>query len=145
MKVILLERVRKIGDKYDVVEVADGYARNHLIREGLAKAATKSNLSQLESAQKEWQKKSEERKERFKKMAEELEGVEITFEEQANDDGVLFGSIGEKEILDALEDYNVKEGEVVIQDPIKKIGESEVQISFPFEIDVEVKIVVEKE
>lgn len=147
MKVILIERVKKVGDKYDVVDVADGYAHNYLIPQKLAKPATESNLKELKSAREEWERRSEEREKGFKKISEKLEGSEINLIEKVNEEGVLFGSIDGRRIKKELKKkgHDLEEAEIVIPEPIKEIGEWKVKINFPFDIESEIKVIVESE
>ena len=145
MRVLLLQNVRKIGQKDQVVEVSEGYARNYLIARGLAKAVTPSILRDLKSNEKETNKRGEEEKERLEILIGKIEESTIVLEEKTNDEGVLFGSVDSVKIKKSLQDegLDVKELKVILPDPIKRAGEYSVDIKFPYDLRTKLKIVIQ--
>lgn len=142
MKVILLEKVRNVGERYEVLDVANGYAQNFLLPEGLAKLANKANLKELETARAQWDQDKEQKKQSSLDLAEKLQGVEITIEKEANEKGVLFGSVGPDDIKKALQSEGYEGESKIVSEPIKEVGESMVKIQFPYDVEVEVKVLI---
>lgn len=144
MKVILLQDVEKLGKKYEIKTVADGYAKNFLIPKKMAQLATKNAeiwaKTQLEIANK----KSEEELKRFQKIASAVDGQEITIAVKAGDQNQLFESISAQKICDALEKagFNIEKKQIVIDAPIKEIGEYMVKINFAHNLEAKIKVIV---
>lgn len=131
MEVILLERVTKLGALGTLVKVKPGFARNYLIPQGKALPATKNNVAQFEAQRAELEKASEKRLEETRKRGEALEGISITLEAQAGEEGRLFGSISTLEISRALSEKGIKvlKSEVRLPEgPIRLIGDYDVQL-----------------
>ena len=99
MKVILLQDVRAIGKKFDVKEVSDGYARNFLFVNKLAKAATPGALKKLEAMKAAHEKEDHELHARLEGIARKLAGTKLEFELAADKSGALFGSVNKESIL----------------------------------------------
>src|SRR2546421_12306186 len=102
MKVILIEEMRGLGTRGDVVAVKDGYARNYLIPKKLAREATPGNLKSVEQDRKKWALLGEKEREVAQKAADSVKGVKITVTKRVGDHGNLFGSVTANEIADAL-------------------------------------------
>ena len=102
MKVILLENVPKVGKKFEIKEVSDGYARNYLMRNNLAEVANETTLSKIKKMQETVVQKEQEQNEKIKALLQSVNGKEYTIEKQANEKGSLFGGIDEKEISTLL-------------------------------------------
>jgi large subunit ribosomal protein L9 len=131
MKVILLKDVAKIGKKYEVKNVADGHATNFLIPRGLVQIATESNVKTitLQKSRDEQEKKVQE--DLILKNIKDLEGVNITVEEKANDKGHLFAGIHREEIVPLLKDQtrlDVLPEHIILEKPIKEVGEHEIEV-----------------
>ncbi len=143
----MLRRIENLGDKYEVVDVASGYARNYLFPKNLANVADEKNLEELEKERKSWQQEKATEKKGIKKLLKKLEGEKIKISKKTNKEGKLFGSVGEKEIKKALEEKGLKiqEGKIELDEPIKDLGEWDVRISFPYDLEVIVKLLVEEE
>ena len=133
MKIILLKDVKKIGRKYDIKEVSDGYALNMLIPNGMAISATAGNLNMIDV------KRKREPLETFKSEAEletVLQGIkDITVEmvEKVNEKGHLFAGIHKDEIINALQkqkEMNISAEHLLLDKPIKEVGEHMISVKF---------------
>jgi len=146
MKVILLESIRSTGEKYEVLDVAPGYAQNYLLPRGKAKPATKANLKELKNKRKKWQDERTKDVKGLTERAKKIEGVEIVVKDKVNDEGRLFGSVDADRIKEVLKDkHGVNRGEVLLKEPIKETGEHEVQLAFSYGIEVKFKVIVKEE
>ena len=143
MQVILMEKVVNLGALGDVVKVKDGFARNFLIPQGLAKRATAANLKEFEGRRADLEKKANEQLTGAKERAEKLEGMKIDIAQKAGVDGRLFGSVTNADISEALgkQGLQVKKAEIRMpQGPLKHIGEFPIVLHL--HADVEANIVV---
>lgn len=125
MKVILLQDVKKIGSKGDVLEVAEGYARNYLFPRKLVVEATPGHLKDLELKKASGARKKAQIMEEAKKLAEKLETVNVKIATKVGEAGRLFGSITSKDIVDALKSQHsidIDKKKVDIPNPIKTLG-----------------------
>jgi large subunit ribosomal protein L9 len=144
MKVMLCEDISKLGWLGDVVEVNAGYARNYLLPQGLAKPATKDNLR---SIAKEKARRAEERTleaEKLKVVAEAVEGAEAVVAAKANEQGVLFGSVGADQIAQNLREqgFEITDEFVDLPEHIKKVGTAQVKLTFADDLTATVSVVV---
>ena len=143
MQVILMEKVVNLGGLGDVVKVKDGYARNFLIPQGMAKRATAANLKEFENRRSDLEKKANEQLTGAKERAEKLEGMKLDIAQKAGVDGRLFGSVTNADISEALgkQGLQVKKAEIRMpQGPLKHIGEFPIVLHL--HADVEANIVV---
>jgi len=130
MKVILLTDVPKIGNKYDVLELKDGYAKNVLIAKGLACLATKGELAKLEDKKKQIAKKKQLEIEAFKSLISEVNNKVVTIKAKANEKGHLFKAVGAHDVAEAIKKMAGVEIEEksLIMEHIKELGSSKVLI-----------------
>jgi len=130
MKVILEKDFDELGLEGDLVNVADGYARNFLIPKNIALEATSGNLKAFELKRKKIEVKRLRAKEEAEKLAAALEGVTLVFNEKAGEEGKLYGSVTSMDIAAALEKKGVvvDRKKIVIEKPIKSLGEYDVLI-----------------
>jgi large subunit ribosomal protein L9 len=144
MKVLLCEDVASVGWLGDVVDVKDGYARNYLIPQGIAKMATESNIKAIadEKAKRAEVRIQEEK--RLEEAAKKVEGAEAVIAAKANEQGHLFGSVGPKEIAENLraQGYEVANEIVQLQENIKQVGTHQVSLKFTDELLVSVQVTV---
>lgn len=147
MKVILLQDVEKLGKKNELKEVADGYARNFLIPNKMAILATKSEIARVEEQKKIDAQKSEEELNRFQELASQLDGMELEIKDKTDSDGNLFGGINTTKISEKLKEqgFEVKKTQIKITEPIKEVGESEVLIELPHNLEARIKVIVTAE
>jgi len=126
MQVILMEKVASLGALGDVVKVKDGYARNFLIPHGKAKRATEANLKEFEGRRAELEKKEADQLAQSQTRAAKLEGLMVQISRKAGEDGRLFGSVTNADIVEALEAQGiaVAKGELRMPDgPLKHVGD----------------------
>ena len=144
MKIILLKDVEKLGKKGEVKNVADGYARNFLIPNKLAALATKSELAKLEEQKKIETEKAEEELKLYQKIASQIDGLEIEIPVKINEEGNLFGTITASQIAEKLKEKNseIKKEQIKLEEPIKEIGEYEVIVEFPHNLETKIKVII---
>lgn len=144
MKVLLCEDVKPLGWLGDVVEVSDGYARNYLLPQGLAKPATESNIKTI-SKEKEHRAEQRMRQRRqLEEAARAVEGAEVVLSAKANEQGVLFGSITAGQIAGNLRAQGFKVADEVVQLPehIKGVGTHKVALKFASDLTATISVVV---
>jgi large subunit ribosomal protein L9 len=144
MKVILLQDVEDLGKKYEVKEVKDGYARNFLLPNKLAKAATKQALKWLNDQKEVIEKEAEEDLKKAQELASQLDGLEVAISIKVGDEGQLFESINSQKIADKLKElgHEVKKSQVLLEAPIKETGEFNVNINLAHNLEAEIKVIV---
>jgi len=126
MKVILLKDVPKLGRKYDIKEVNDGYAINFLIPQRMVEPATPGKIAEIEKKKKEFQIEKNQKEEALILALKQVSGVELIMKAKASERGHLFSSIHKKEIVEKMKtDYNIDIAEEAIElpEPVKSIGE----------------------
>lgn len=147
MRVILLQDIKNVGKKYEIKEVKNGYARNFLFPNGLAKAATRETLEWLK-VQKEFnEKKAEEELKKVQEFASSLDGLEITIPVKVGEDGQLFESVTSQKIFEKLKElgFEIKKPQIILAEPIKELGEYPLKIKFEHNLESEIKIIVIEE
>ncbi|HUO58297.1 MAG TPA: 50S ribosomal protein L9 [bacterium] len=146
MKVLMKSDVPKIGKKGEVLEVKEGYARNFLIPNGLAIEASGGALKQVEEEKKAVDRKKAKEKEEAQELANKIKGLTITLRHKAGDEGRLFGSITSAEIAEALKQkgHDLDRKKVVLDDPIRLVGEYQVKIKLHSEVTASLRVIVEK-
>ena len=131
MKVILLEDVKSLGKKGDIVNVSDGYARNAIIPKKLGVEATSANLNSLKLQKKHEEKVAKEMLESAQTLAKELEGKEIVCSVKTGESGKLFGSISTKEIAAAVKEQlgiDLDKKKIVLDEAIKSLGTYDIKV-----------------
>jgi large subunit ribosomal protein L9 len=142
MKVILLERVGRIGHIGDEVTVKDGFARNFLLPQSKALRATAANRARFEKERAEIEKRNQERREAAAGIAQGLNGSTVVMIRQAAETGQLYGSVSTRDIAEALTaaGHNVARSQVTLVDPIKVVGLHVVPLHLHAEVDVIVNV-----
>lgn len=145
MEVILLERIDKLGQLGDKVKVRPGYARNFLIPKGKAKAATKENIAEFEAKRAELEKLADEAKHAALDRRNALKDIVVVIKAKAGSEGKLFGSIGAKDVAEALTaaGFNTDKREVRMPVPLRAAGEYEVTLYLHPEVDAKIFVQVE--
>ncbi len=149
MKLILKQDVANLGEAGAVVQVKPGYGRNYLLPQGLAYVASEANMKRLE----EEQAKAEERARRdfleARRRAAQVEGLSLTFEVKASEDGKLFGSVTAAEIAERANtgelDFELDRRTIQLEEPLKSLGVFPVGVRLHPEVEVELEIRVERE
>ncbi|QIK51666.1 50S ribosomal protein L9 [Jeotgalibaca porci] len=139
MKVIFLEDIKGKGKKGEVKNVADGYAQNYLIKNGLAKEATNSSVSALQGQKKAEDKKAQEQLDEANKLKAFLEAEEtvIIVKAKSGEDGRLFGSVTSKQVADQLnKQYKVKldKRKIDLKEPIRALGFVKLEVRLHLEV-----------
>ncbi len=148
MEVILCEHIPSLGMVGDVVKVAPGYARNYLIPKGLALPATSKNVKEIEHRKMLLAKKREELRKQMLSLAEQLNTVTLTLKRKVAEEGKLYGSVSATDILSALEEAGYKglhKKNILLEQPIKAVGEYNVPIKVESDITSTIKVIVEAE
>lgn len=147
MKVILLEDVKSLGKKGDLVEVNDGYARNFILAKKLGIEATPKNMNDLKLKRAHEDKLAAQRLEEAKAFAENLKHVQVTLKIKAGEGGKLFGSISSKEIAQAAKeqlDLEIDKKKLVLPNPIRAVGTTMVPIKLHPKVTGELKVIVQE-
>ncbi len=147
MKVVLLEDVEKLGKKFEVKEVSDGYARNYLIPKGLAKPATKEVLEWVKIQKEIKEKKAEQELKRVQEMATKVDGQEVVIPVKVGEEGQLYESVGVQKIWEELKKlgFGLKKNQIELEKPIKELGEFPVKVKFDHNLEAEIKVIVVEE
>jgi large subunit ribosomal protein L9 len=147
MQIILQEDVEKLGTRGQLVEVAEGYARNFLLPRKLGLEATAGNLKRLEKMRANFAKKEATEKAAAQRQGELLAAVSLEFTRKAGENDQLFGSVTSGDIAEALaaKGFEIDKKRIVLAEPIKIMGEYEVPVKLHREVAVNVKIAVKKE
>lgn len=148
MELILLEKVQNVGDLGDTVTVKPGFGRNYLLPQGKAVPATKENVARFEAQRVELEKAAQEKLSEAEKRAEVLTGLVVHISANASEEGKLYGSIGPREVSNALADagHEVEKAEVIMSEgPVRFTGEYEINLQLHADIESQIKLVVEAE
>ena len=143
MEVILLEDIANLGELGEKVNVKAGYGRNFLIPQKKAVPATKENLIEFEARRAELQKAAEEKLAAAKARAEQINALDVTITTKAGDEGKLFGSITNRDIVDAVvaKGVEIEKNEVQMPDgPIRTLGEFVIAVQLHADVTAEVKV-----
>ena len=142
VKLLLNESIKNVGRVGDIVEVSAGYARNYLLPRQLAVEPTPNNVKKIEARRKEIEKQERERREQQAVLLKQLEGVEVTLERRANEQGHLFGSVSATDIAKALQaqGFNVQPDDVLLPGKLDRIEKYAVAIRFAEDLKGEVKV-----
>jgi large subunit ribosomal protein L9 len=147
MEVILREDVEKLGGRGQVVKVAAGYARNFLLPKRLAVPATEANKKIVEQERQAALRREATERNSASELAKLLSGVTLETRQKAGDQDVLFGSVTAKDIAEMLEkqSYTIDRRKIVLEEPIKTLGEHSVNIRLFKDVVAAVKVVVTRD
>jgi large subunit ribosomal protein L9 len=147
MEVILLQDVDKLGNRGQVVKVADGYGRNYLLPRKVALAATPQNRKWLEQQRVRFLKEEAREKAEAEELAKLLEGVSVTVTRKAGEQGTLFGSVTALDIAERLagQGYKIDRRKIQLEHPLKVLGEYDVHVKVHREVTATVRVKVEAE
>jgi large subunit ribosomal protein L9 len=147
MKVLLLKDVFKLGRAGDVKKVADGYGRNFLLPQGLAMLATPGAMKQVERIRAKAEIRRTALNEELKSVAEEIQGLSLTFGVKAGETGKLYGSVTTQNVADSLQEkirYEIKRHQIDMQ-PIRNLGEFKAFVRLTMDLLPEIKVIVHRE
>ena len=147
MQIILQEDVDKLGHRGEVLEVAEGYARNYLLPHNLALPVTKSNLKQIERVKVSLAKREATERDGAQRQADLLAAVTVTLKRKAGENDQMFGSVTTSDISEALnaQGYSVDKRKIQLEQPIKALGEYQVSAKLHREVVASIKVVVARE
>ncbi|HBH87353.1 MAG TPA: 50S ribosomal protein L9 [Syntrophaceae bacterium] len=144
MKIILKENVDSLGKAGEMIKVADGYARNYLIPKGLAVEASSRSMKALEHEKNRIMQKNETERKKAEAMVEKMKGVTCTISRRVGEQDKLFGSVTTKDIEQSLieQGMEIDRKMIILEEPIKSLGEFPVKIKFQPGITTEITITV---
>ena len=144
MKVILKADVKGSGKKGDILEVSDGYAKNFLIKKGLAEIATSSGINEIEQKKKADEFHKAEYVKAQKELRDKLNGTTVPVAIRAGEKGRVFGSVTTDKIASALEElgYDIDKKRISTKEPIKNVGEYDAEIRLMEGVIAKIKVVV---
>jgi large subunit ribosomal protein L9 len=147
MEVILRQAVENLGKPGDVVDVANGYARNYLLPRGFAYEATPGNLKRIQQEKDRLEAAESERRGAAQAIADKLEEVSLTFSARVGEDGKLFGSVTSADVAQQLEaqGFHIEKRQIDLHDPIKALGVYKVPVRLHAEVKAEIKVWVIKQ
>lgn len=145
MQVILLERIANLGNLGEVVKVKSGFGRNFLIPQGKAKPATKDNIAEVEQRRAELEAVFAAQLAAAQQRAEQLNGLAVTLAAKAGDEGKLFGSIGTRDIAEAIvkAGVEVQKSEVLLPNgALRNTGEYDVAVRVHADVEATIKLAI---
>ncbi|MGC4018591.1 MAG: 50S ribosomal protein L9 [Muricomes sp.] len=148
MKVILLQDVKTLGKKGDIVEINDGYARNFILPKNLGLEANNKNMNDLRLQKKKEEKIAQENLDAAKELAKKLEAGKVELAIKVGEGGRTFGSVSSKEIAAAVKDQmglDIDKKKIQLKDTIKMLGTHPVSVKLHPEVAAELKVVVTEE
>jgi large subunit ribosomal protein L9 len=142
MEVILREHVDNLGRRGEVVKVADGYARNYLLPRKLALLATEGNKKQIEREKVKFDIKESEEQKVAQVMADRIASADVEIGRKVGETDALFGSVTSSDIAEALakKGFEIDRRKVVLQEPIKKLGEFSIPVKLHRDVTAQVKV-----
>ena len=148
MRVILLQDVKNLGKKGEIKNVSDGFARNFLLPKNFVKIVTKNALAELERLKKQVEYKATKELDQAGETVSSLDGYELVLREKTSkDSNNLYASVTVLKIARALRGagFNVKKENIKLAEPIKELGEYNIQLEFDHSLEAEIKVIVEPE
>ena len=142
VKLLLKESIKNVGKVGDVVEVSPGYARNYLLPKDLAVQPTAGNIKKVDERRKEIERQERERRDQQAALIKQLEGVEVTLERRANEQGHLFGSVTATDVAKGLQTqgYNVEPEDVNLPGKLDQVRDYTVVIKFADDLSADLKV-----
>jgi len=147
MEVILKEDVAKLGNRGDVVKVAEGYGRNFLLPRKLAIEANSANKSVIEQMKAASVRRSAKEKSAAEDLSKQFDGLEVSFTRKSGENDQLFGSVTAGDIADALEkkSFHIDRRKIQLHEPLKSVGEFTVPIKLHKDVTTHLKVIIGKE
>lgn len=147
MRVVLLQNVEKLGEKFEIVDVKPGYARGFLLPRGLAEKVTDRTIALVKQKKEQLKQKAEKEFERISQLASKLEGREVVIEARVGEKGRLFGGVRPTSVAQELKSqgFDVKKSQIEIPEEIKELGEFPVKINLPHNLEAVINLIVKQE
>jgi large subunit ribosomal protein L9 len=145
MELILLQKVKNLGNLGDKVNVKPGYGRNFLVPHGKATAATAENVAEFEQRRAEYEAKANQQLSGAEARKAQLESASVTVKANASPEGKLFGSVGPRDVAEAFTEAGIAldKSEVIMSEgPLRHIGEFQVQVHLHADVHTSVKVIV---
>jgi len=142
MNVLLRQNIQRLGNIGDVVDVRPGYARNYLLPKGLAVQPTEANIKAVEAAKQAYLEELARQRQQVEAKAALIRGKEVTIAARANEEGVLYGSVGPAQIAAALAEQGavVETENIVLDQPIRRLDKYDVQVRFDHDVTATVHV-----
>lgn len=147
MLVILLENIDKLGNKGEVKNVKDGFARNFLFPRNLAVKATPELLKKAEEDKAKQEEKQKQKEKLALELAKKIEGKRFVIKAKAGDEGQLFSAISSSKIADKIKEngFEVDSKQLILKEAIKKIGDYKIEIEFKKDLKSTINVIIDKE
>ncbi len=147
MEVILKEDVPKLGNRGDVIKVAEGYGRNFLLPHKLAIEANAANKAVIEQMKAAAVRRSAKEKSEAEALAKQFEGLEVSFTRKSGENDQLFGSVTAGDIADALEkkSFHIDRRKIQVHEPLRTIGEFTIPVKLHKDVTAHLKVTIGKE
>ena len=147
MEVILKEDVAKLGNRGDVVKVAEGYGRNYLLPRKLAIEATIANKAVIDQMKAAAMRRTAKEKTEAEALAKQFEGLSVSFERKSGENDQLFGSVTSSDIAEALEkkSFHIDRRKIQLHEPLKSVGEFDIPVKLHKDVTTHLKVVIQKE
>jgi len=145
MQIILREHVDSLGRRGEIVEVANGYARNYLIPQKLALLVTDNNRRQIEREREAAEIRDAEERQVAEALAEKISLVDCVVRRKVGEQDVLYGSVTTADVAECLKEFNIEKRKIQLSEPIKALGEFTVPVKIHRDVTAEVKLKVVKD
>lgn len=147
MKVILLQDVKKVGKKFEIKEVADGYAKNFLLSKNLAREATEESLAWLHAQKKILEEKASDALKKVQEIASKMDDLEVIIPVKVGEEGQLFESITAQKIGEQLKTmgFSIKKDQIELEEPIKELGEFEAKVKFEHNLEATIRVITQED
>jgi len=145
MQIILREHVDNLGRRGEIIEVANGYARNYLIPQKLALLVTDNSRRQIEREREAAEKNDAEERQVAEALAQQILLVDCVVSRKVGEQDVLYGSVTTADVAECLKEFNIDKRKIQLSEPIKKLGEFTVPVKIHRDVTAEVKLKVVKD
>ena len=145
MQIILREHVDNLGRRGEIIEVANGYARNYLIPQKLALLVTDNSRRQIEREREAAEIKDAEERQVAEALAEKISLVDCVVSRKVGEQDVLYGSVTTADVAECLREFKIEKRKIQLSEPIKKLGEFTVPVKIHRDVTAEVKLKVVKD
>lgn len=141
MKILLLQDIKNLGKKGDIKEVASGYATNFLLPQKIATMATPVEIKKMEANKEKEEKNQKIKMQKAKELKKKIQGIKIEIKAKANEKGVFFAALDKEEIAKILSEkikQEIKSEQIILETPIKEIGEYKINVRLFEDIEAEI-------